>query len=81
MNQWTGDLKGDGLMIEGKECHIILAPRQPYCDRGNFIAHLVPHGELARDIDSADMWPRMYFDLTRAKLECEAWLDKRGQRV
>jgi hypothetical protein len=29
-------------------------------------------------IDGADGWPRYYFDLDRAKLELEAWINKRG---
>jgi hypothetical protein len=67
--------------IQGKECLITLEPRPPYCDRGNFIAKLFPTGTLAIDIDEADGWPRYYFDETRAKLEIEAWLTKRGQAV
>ena len=30
------------------------------------------------ELDGHDLWPRYYFDLERAKLECEAWLRKRG---
>jgi hypothetical protein len=33
---------------------------------------------LAIELDSADGWPRYYFDLAVAKRECEAWLEKRG---
>lgn len=65
--------------ILGKECSITIEPRPSYCDRGNFIAKLFPVGELAREIDDLDGWPRYYFDLDRAKLECEGWLKKRGQ--
>ena len=32
-------------------------------------------------LDGADLWPRYYFDVTRAKLECEAWLKKRDECV
>lgn len=67
-------------IISGRECEIYLTPRQPYCDRGNWLALLEPRGKLARDLDGADGWPRYYFDLERAKLEIEAWLEKRGQR-
>lgn len=77
MNKWTNH---DGWQeIAGKECLISLEPRPTYCDRGNWIAKLLPTGELARDIDNADGWPRYYFDETRAKLEIEAWLKKRRQ--
>jgi hypothetical protein len=67
--------------IQGKECLITLEPRPAYCDRGNFIAKLFPSGDLTYEIDEADGWPRYYFDETRAKLEVEAWLTKRGQAV
>lgn len=67
--------------IQGKECTITLEPRNWYCDRGNFIAKLHPVGELARDIDEYDLWPRYFFDEERAKLEVEAWLQKRGQII
>jgi hypothetical protein len=67
--------------IEGRECVIILEPRPHYCDRGNWIAKIFPGGELARGMDTADCWPRYYFDKDRAKAEVEAWLRKRGQWV
>jgi hypothetical protein len=66
--------------ILGAECLITLEPRPPYCDRGNWIAKLFPTGTLAREIDDADRWPRYYFDEERAKLEVEAWLQKRNQQ-
>lgn len=69
------------LEIGGRECQITLEPRPYYCDRGNWIANLHPTGKLALEIDGADMWPRYYFDLERAKLEIEAWLVKRGQAL
>ena len=30
-------------------------------------------------LDNADLWPRFYFALHRAQLECIAWLQKRGE--
>lgn len=30
-------------------------------------------------LDHADAWPRYYFDRDRGKLECEAWMKRRGQ--
>lgn len=66
-------------MIHGKACFITLEPRPVYCDRGNWIAKLFPSGLLEREIDHSDGWPRYYFDKERAKLEIEAWLEKRGQ--
>jgi hypothetical protein len=65
--------------LRGRECVIALYPRPPYCDRGNWYALLDTCGKLAFDMDPADCWPRYYFDLERAKLECEAWVRKRGQ--
>lgn len=32
-------------------------------------------------IDNADLWPRYYFDLDRAKLEIAAWLSVYSQEV
>ena len=32
-------------------------------------------------MDHADLWPRYYFDLDRAKLEIADWLKKRHQVV
>jgi hypothetical protein len=65
--------------VETPQCQITLEPRPVHCDRGNWIAklHTVGGSQLSRDIDGADLWPRYYFDLERAKLEIEAWLDNR----
>ncbi len=65
--------------IDGRECEIHIAPRPPYCDRGNFVATISTSGELALGFDGQDGWPRYYFGLDRAKREIEAWLTKRGQ--
>lgn len=67
------------FIIRGRDCEIHLVPRAAHCDRGNWLAQLEAHGALARDMDHQDLWPRYYFDLDRAFLECEAWLKKRGQ--
>jgi hypothetical protein len=67
--------------IRGRLYLITLEPRPHYCDRGNWIAKLFPEGELAREIDASDCWPRYYFDEARAKLEIEAWLIKRRLTV
>jgi hypothetical protein len=78
---WEPQEDGRWEAIHGKACMITLEPRPSYCDRGNWIAKLFPEGELARDIDAADGWPRYYFDQGRAKAEIEAWLVKRGQAL
>ena len=67
--------------ILGKECEIVIESRPSWCDRGNFIAKIFAKGSLAQGIDNQDGWPRYYFDLDRAKLEIEAWLQKRHQWV
>lgn len=77
--QWT---QKDGYQeLHGRQCVITLEPRPGYCDRGRFLAKLFPLEEFIREIDSQDGWPRYYFDETRAKLEIEAWLKKRGQTL
>lgn len=58
-------------------CTITLEPRPPYCDRGRWIAKLHPVGQLAREIDAADCWPRYYFDLAAAMSECNEWMEFR----
>lgn len=60
-------------------CEITIEARPDYCDRGNWIAKLHPEGYLSQEIDLSDLWPRYYFDLERAKQECEAWLEKRAK--
>lgn len=68
-------------IINGKECEITIEKRPHYCDRGNWIAKIHAIGSFHYSIDHQDGWPRYYFELDRAKLECEAWLHKRGQWI
>jgi hypothetical protein len=66
--------------IDGKNYTICLERRPYYCNRGNYIAKIIEvRGDF--DLDGQSGWPRYYFDEDRAKLEIEAWLEKRGQRV
>lgn len=74
--QWLVD-EDNCLCVVAKECKVWIEIRPPYCDRGNYVANISATGSLARDLDDADAWPRYYFDLERAKLEIEAWLEKR----
>jgi len=80
---WKQDSEFTGCIeIEGLDCLIVLQPRPRYCDRGNWVATIdvKPGGNGIRlNLDYADMWPRYYFDLDRAKAEIEAWLVKRKQ--
>lgn len=75
-------IPGSGVEVHrivGRDCSIELQPRPAYCNRGNWLATIDATGELARELDHADGWPRYYFDLNLAKVEVEAWLVKRGQ--
>lgn len=79
--RWTVDAHGCHW-TRGKHCAIWIGPRPPYCDRGNWLAHvdtIAGTHPLDFSIDFQDGWPRYYFDLERAKAECEAWLTKRGE--
>jgi hypothetical protein len=69
------------LTLEGRECTVTVEERPSYCDRGNYIAKLHPRGRFALEIDSADGWPRYYFDLDRAIAEINDWLVRRGQKI
>ena len=62
--------------LRGTRYAVWMAPRPPYCDRGQWLAHVEPL-VVPHDLDSADGWPRYYFDLDRAKAEVEAWMQKR----
>ncbi len=76
---------------DGRPVHRIDLPREQgfvdlyarptYCDRGQWIAYVVPTvgSELARGLDGADGFPRYYFDLERAKGEIEAWIKARRE--
>lgn len=83
-SHWAWDKEEHTWAIRGAHCWIWMQRRPPHCDRGSWLAHIellpapVPHPV---PIDYADLWPRYYFDLDRAKLECEAWLKKRQQWV
>lgn len=71
------------IQIRGADCCILLAPQPSYMDRGKWLAFLeVDPGAYPERLHvewRVDQWPRYYFDLERAKLECEAWLLARNQ--
>lgn len=81
-NKWKQH--GDPLEyqeIRGNECTVTLT-RLPYsCSHGNYAAQLHPEVCLMHSTDIMDMMPRYFMDETRAKLEIEAWLEKRGQAL
>jgi len=63
-----------------KETTVELWPRPPYCDRGRWEAHIDCPGfpENPKPFDSADMFPRYFFSLERAKAEMEDLFNFRG---
>jgi hypothetical protein len=70
--------------IEGQDCVVWIAKRPNYCDRGNYWAQVdvkVNGNAVRLSLDAADMWPRYYMNLDRAKLEIEEWLKKRRQWI
>jgi hypothetical protein len=80
---WTVDTEGCHR-IDGADCYIWMQKRPAHCDRGRWLAHVElkhPHDPRAISIDYADLWPRYYFDLDRAKAEIEAWLLIRKQVI
>lgn len=81
-NKWAQI--GDPLayqLIAGNQCTIALH-RLPYgSSRGNYVARLWPVGAFALSVEPTELLPKYYFDETRAKLEIEAWLEKRGQQI
>lgn len=78
---WTWDPEYQTWAIQGRDCWIWMNARQPYCDRGRWLAHLEVRDPLKVHVDGADGWPRYYFDLERAKLEIECWLIARRQTI
>jgi hypothetical protein len=60
---------------------IIRLERQPaYSNRGRFTAFVETRHDpscSACNLDLPDLWPRLYFDETRAKLELDAWMRAR----
>jgi hypothetical protein len=78
--EWQEEWAVYSIRSENPPCEIWIEKRPDYCDRGNFIAKIEASSWLARDMDAEDLWPRYYFDLDRAKAECEAWLEKRAKK-
>jgi hypothetical protein len=77
---WIRDHAYEFDYVDLPQCMVSLEKRRPGCDRGNFYAKVYPKPgyEFKIYIDGADGFPRYYFDETRAKLELEAWLSRRG---
>lgn len=77
---WERHPDYDLEFVTTDKIEVTLEPRRPGCDRGNYYAKVFPKKgfELEIHIDESDGFPRYYFDQTRAKLELEAWLERRG---
>jgi hypothetical protein len=67
--------------IERPYCEVTIERRQPYCDRGSYIAQVFPRGRYVREFDVQDGWPRDDFAWARMRAEIEAWLAIRDARV
>lgn len=66
--------------LQAVEVEIDITPRPPYCDRGRWECHVQDAGfpTNSNPVDFADMFPRLFFSLDRAKAEMEDWLDARN---
>ena len=66
-------------VLEAEECRIEVLPRPSYCDRGRWECHVICPGFPINPnpIDAADMFPRYFFSLDRAKAEMEDWMEER----
>jgi len=67
------------IRLEALEVAIDIMERPRYCDRGKWECHVMDAGFPVNPnpVDHADMFPRLFFDLDRAKAEMEDWLDAR----
>jgi hypothetical protein len=66
--------------LEAVEVAIHITPRSPLCDRGRWECHVLDAGHPTNPnpVDFADMFPRLFFSLERAKAEMEDWMDARN---
>lgn len=67
------DLNAVVICCEAIECSIEIWPRPFYCDRGKWEVHVLDEGfpTNPNPFDGSDMFPRLFFDLDRAKAEME----------
>lgn len=71
---FDGDSRTWNIRVAG--VHIWIEKRPHYCDRGHFIGKV----QGIASIDAADLFPRYYMDVERAKGEMRDWLIWRLQR-
>ncbi len=66
-------------VLRSKECTIEIHPRQPYCDRCKWEIYALDEGYPTNPnpLDGSDFFPRHFFNLERAKLEMEDWMEER----
>jgi hypothetical protein len=62
------------LEINAGQALITIEPRPIYCDRGNFLVHVDPRGDLALSLDGADGFPRYYFGVQACADEVHEWM-------
>jgi hypothetical protein len=67
----------DDFLTGGKmgSYEIIIEPRPPYCDRGEYLVKVFSDGIDV--LDCQEGFPRYFFSLEAAKSEMEAWVNKR----
>lgn len=68
------------IALRSSDAVIWMNARPDYCDRGRVLVHVEPKSPLFC-VDHADLFPRYFFDLARAKAEMVDWLIARKQKV
>lgn len=58
-------------------CWITIRPS--YCDRGKYLWNAQSKDITILEIDSADLFPRYFFNIEALGMEIESWLRARGQ--
>lgn len=66
------------LEVRVPQATVTIESRPHYCDRGNFIVKVFPHGDLALSLDSQDGFPRYYFGVQACADEVTAWMQARS---
>lgn len=66
------------LKIETPHAEITIESRPHYCDRGNFLVKVFPHGDNSLPLDEFDCFPRFYFGVQACADEVREWMRVRG---
>lgn len=62
------------LEVAVEQALITIESRPHYCDRGNFIVKVFPHGPFRLELDASDGFPRYYFGPLACAEELRAWM-------